>query len=326
MAVHGGAEVEAQHAAHLLVELLRRIASAEDAALVGKGQVVAVVGVGGALAQAVGPRAHLQVQPVADGLIGVVTAAPVADDHAVELPVVLQDLVKKDVVMTIVLVLIEVVGAHEAPGLALLNGGAEGGQVDLVKGAEAHLHVHLVAIFLVVVQGVVLHTGGHASRLEALDVGHHHARGQVGVFAHVLEVTASQRRAQDVDARSQDDVLATVEGLLAQALAVEAGHLGVPRGGQTGQRGEGHARVVGLAGLLPFVPQHVGPHAMRAVVGPQVGNAQAGHAGGRELRLGVDDAQLLVERHAAQRVLNALLQGLRLVKVDGRLRRCGAKG
>ena len=316
LAVHGGAEVEAQHAAHLLVELAGGVLSAEDGLLVGLRQEIALVGVRGTHRQAVGPRAHLQVETVADSLVGVVAAAPVADDHAVEAPVAFQHLVQQRGVMTVVLVLIEVVGTHETPCPTLLHGSAEGRQIDFVEGALADDDVHLVAVLLVVVQRIVLHAGGHALRLQALDVRSHHARGETGVFAHVLEVATVQGCAQNVDAGAQDDVLAAIEGFLAQALAVEAGHRGVPRCCQTGEGREGHARVVGLSGLLPLVPEHVGTHAVGAVVGPQVGDAQTGHAGCRELRLGMDDAQFLVERHAAEGIADALLQRLRLIEID----------
>ena len=101
-------------------------------------------------------------------------AAPVADDHTVEAPVALEDLVEQNIVMAVMLVLVEVVGTHDRPCPTLLDGRLEGWQVDLVQGTVAHLDVHLMAVLLVVVQTVVLHAGGHALRLESLHVGHHH--------------------------------------------------------------------------------------------------------------------------------------------------------
>ena len=101
-------------------------------------------------------------------------ASPVADDYAVEAPVVLQDMVEQDVVVAVVLVVVKVVGSHDGPGTALLHGGLEGGQVDLVQGTVADDDVDLVTVLLVVVQGVVLHAGGDATRLQSLNVGHHH--------------------------------------------------------------------------------------------------------------------------------------------------------
>ena len=132
-----------------------------------------------------------------------------------------------------------------------------------------------MTIFLVVVQGVVLHTGCDALRLEASDVWHHHPGCQPGVFAHILEVTASEGRTIDVHARTEHHALSTIESLLAQTLAIEAGHTGVPGGSETGEGREGHARVVGLSGLYPLIPEHVRTHAMRAVVCPEVRESEA---------------------------------------------------
>lgn len=56
-----------------------------------------------------------------------------------------------------------------------------------------------------------------------------------------------------------------------QAVAVEANQGGIPGGGQTGQCRKGYARVVGLSGLLPFVPENVGANTMGTVVSPEVG-------------------------------------------------------
>ena len=315
--VHRSTIEQAQHATHLVVQLLRGVTALTDGLLVGSSQVVGVVGIGLAHRQTVRPRAKLKVETVADGLVGVVTAAPVADNHPVEAPVVLQYLVEHRGVMAVVLVLIQVVGTHDGPRPTLLHGSTEGGQVDFVEGAVAHLDVHLVAILLIVVQGVVLHTGGHTLRLQTLHVGHHHARGKVGILTQILEVAPAERRAVDVHTRAQHHVLVAVQSLLAQALAVEAGQFGVPGGSQTGQCGECHTRVVGLSGLLPLVPEHVGAHTVGAVVRPQIGEAQPLHTRRRELRLRVYHSYLLVQRHALQGVIDALLQRLALVEIDG---------
>ena len=219
--------------------------------------------------------------------------------------------------MAIVLVVVQVVRAHYAPCAAFLHGGAEGREVDFAQRTVADDDVDLVAVHLVVVQRVVLDTRGDAVRLQSADVRHNHARRQQRVFAHVLEVASAQRRAQHVDARAQEHVLAAVKGFLAERLSVGAGHRRVPRSGKTRKRGEGHARVVGLPGLHPFVPKHVGTHAVGTVVGPELGYAEACHAWRAELALGVDDGYLLGRSHASEGVLHTLLYRFGIVKVDG---------
>ena len=219
--------------------------------------------------------------------------------------------------MAIVLVVVQVVRAHYAPCAAFLHGGAEGREVDFAQRTVADDDVDLVAVHLVVVQRVVLDTRGDAVRLQSADVRHNHARRQQRVFAHVLEVASAQRRAQHVDAGAQEHVLAAVEGFLAERLAIGESRLRIPRCGETRQRGKGHARVVGLPGLHPFVPKHIGAHAVRPVVGPELGYAQARHAGRAELALGVDYGDFLLRSHPPECVFDALLYWFCVVKIHG---------
>ena len=76
--------------------------------------------------------------------------------------------------MTIVLVFVEVIGAHDGPGTSLLYSSFEGGQVNLVQGTVADDDIYLMTVFLIIVQCIVLHTGSHPFRLQPLNVGHHH--------------------------------------------------------------------------------------------------------------------------------------------------------
>ena len=210
VAFHRRTEEEPQHTAHLIVEFLGGVAAFEDGLLVGIGEVVVVVGIGLAHRQTVGPCAELEVETVLDGFIGIVTAAPVGDDDTVEAPVVLQNLVEHRGIMAVVLVLIEVVGAHDGPGSALLHSSLEGGQVYLVEGTVGDDDVHLMTVFLVVVEGVMLHTGSDTLRLQALYVWHYHTGDQPGIFAHVFEVTTVEWGAEDVDARAEHHALVPV--------------------------------------------------------------------------------------------------------------------
>ena len=159
LTVHRRTIEQAEHAAHLVVEFLRRVLTLLDQLLVGIGHKVEIIGIGLAHRQSVGPGTELQVESVLDGLFGVVTAAPVGDDYTIVLPITLQDLVEHNVIVTVVLVLIEVVGAHDTPCATLSDGSLEGWQVDLMESTVRDDDVHLMAILLVVVQGIVLHTG-----------------------------------------------------------------------------------------------------------------------------------------------------------------------
>jgi hypothetical protein len=56
---------------------------------------------------------------------------------------------------------------------------------------------------------------------------------------------------------------------------------------------------------------------MRTIVRPHVGESETLHARAGELRLRMDDGNLLLEGHPAQGIVDALLNGLGLVEVDG---------
>ena len=216
VAIHRGAIEQAQHATHLFVEFLGGELSFLDELLVGYCHVVTVVGIGTSHLQAIGPCAKLQVKTIGDSLFCVMAATPVTDYHTIEAPVALQNLIQEDIVMAVVLVFIEVIGTHDGPCPTLLYSSTEGWQVDFVEGTVTDDDIHLMAIFLVIVQRIVLHTRCHTLRLQALHIGHHHLRGQIRVFTHILEVTTSQWCAVDVHTRSQNDTLVAIERLFAQ--------------------------------------------------------------------------------------------------------------
>ena len=259
---------QAQHAAHFVVEFIRAIFAGFNFPLVGEGQIVFVVGILGFHVEAVGAGTEFQVQAVGDGLVRVVATAPVADDGAVKAPLTLEDIVQQVLVVAAVLVFVKVIGTHDGPGTAFLHGRFEGRQVDFIEGTVVHDHIGRMAVDFVVVQGIVLDADGHFVALDSLDVVHGHPSGQVRVFPHILEITAAQGVAQDVQAGCQQNIFVAVAGFLSDALAVQGGHFGVPGGCQAGQGREGGAGIVRMVSLAPFVPQHVGADAVGAVGGP----------------------------------------------------------
>ena len=114
----------------------------------------------------------------------------------------------------------------------------------------------------------MLDARGYTVLLYAFNVRHDHCSRQAGVFAHVFEVSSVERCAVDVHARSEQDVLASIQCLLADAFTVEERHVSVPCSGKTGQRRERRAAVVGPSGLLPFVPLDLGTYAVRTIGAP----------------------------------------------------------
>ena len=127
----------AQVAAHLVVEHRDREGAVLQPGQEGRGQEVLVVGLAGA---------HLEVEALQDGLAGVVGAAPVGDDGALEAPLALQHLVEQVLVVAHVLAADLVVGAHDRERPALPHARLERRQVDLPERPLVHLHVDRAAV------------------------------------------------------------------------------------------------------------------------------------------------------------------------------------
>ena len=101
-----GAELQAEYAAHLVVEFLSAELAGLDPFKIGFCKMITVVNIRGAGGQAVGPSAVLEVEAVGDSLVGIVGASPVADHHSVEAPLALQDIHEHGLVVAEVLILI----------------------------------------------------------------------------------------------------------------------------------------------------------------------------------------------------------------------------
>ena len=212
-------------------------------------------------------RAHLDVHPVEGGQFCAVDPAPVRDDEAFETPFVLEDLVQQGIILAAVLAAEPVVGPHDAQGAGFPHGRAEGRQVNLAQGPLVHLDVDPPALNLLVVGRIMLGATGDALRLLALDVADGNAGGEERVLAHILEVAAAQRRAHDVQAGPEHDVLAALLCLLADHRAIFHGQVRVKRGGQAEGRGHGSREIVRAVHVPPAVA-HLLPHAHRTVVHP----------------------------------------------------------
>ena len=313
---HAGPEDGPQDAARLVIQALHRGASVLQAGQVRDTQVIEVVGIARAR-QPVGPRAHFDIQAVRHGLVVVAAAAPVGDDHAVEAPFAFQDVAEQALVVAVELAVEEVVGAHDGPGAAFGDRRLEGGKVDLIEGAVVHVHVGRGASCLLVVDGKVLYAGRHAVLLYASHIGDDHLGGQIRVLTHVFEGAAVEGGASHVDAGTQQDVLAAVAGLFADAPAEEQGVLPVPGGGERRKGGISGAGVIGPSGLAPLVPEDLGPYAVGAVRMPDLRDAQPGDTGRTELGLGVGHRHLFLQGHPGEGVLHPLFKRGGGVQVSG---------
>ena len=240
--------------------------------------------------------------------VGLMHAAPVGHHFAVKAPVGFQNVLQQKRTGAGMVAVDEVVGTHDRPDLALLDGGLEGGQINFPQRAFADGRVHGVAVGLLVVAGKMLDARGNATALHSLDVGHRQPRRQKRVFAEILAVAPAQRRAVDVDRRPQQHPRAGafVRGLLADGLPDLPDQIGVPRRGHQHagrkRRGRPFRRGLAAAHTLAGVGHGHFRHA-------QPGNRLDGEAGAAEQR------QLFIGRQPAGQILHAPLQRSRGVLI-----------
>ena len=115
LAVHGGTIEEAQHTAHLVVKLAGAVLAFLYTFYIRSGHEVIVIGIGSTHGKSVGPGAKFHVKSVLHSLVGIVSTTPVAHHHTVKLPVTLQNLVESPLIVAVMLVLVEIIGAHDGP-------------------------------------------------------------------------------------------------------------------------------------------------------------------------------------------------------------------
>ena len=240
-------------------------------------------------------------------------AAPVGHHYPVKLPVLFQYLLEQNFVVAGVLPAEFIVSSHHRPGAAFLYGTLEGRQVYLVQSTVAEVHVDMSAPQFLVVQGIMLDADSDPVLLHLADIGHAHHACQIGVFAHVFEVSSVQGRTVDVDAGAQKHVFLAIAGFFADGFSILGGHFGVPGSSQAGQCGESRDAVVRPAGISPIVPVDFRPHAVRAVAHPQSGDAQTGDSRRAEFTLGVAQSDFFFQCHAPESVFHPCFHGLGII-------------
>ena len=193
----------------------------------------------------------------ADALHVIVGAAPVGDNGTLVAPVVHQNVLQEVLAFVGINAVDLVIGAHDGLGLAFLHGNLKAGEVDLTEGTLVHHAVVGHTAQLLAVGGKVLGAGGDAVLLYAAHEGRSHLTAQVGVFGEILEVTAAQRAALDVQAGAQQHVHIQAGSFFTHQTAHLLAQLRIPavgHGGSGGQAGGGYtgiqAQVIARAHLL----------------------------------------------------------------------------
>ena len=250
---------------------------------------------------------HLQILSAVGRGHAVVGRAPVRHYQTVEAPILFYDLREQVMILRSVLAVDEVVRVHDRADVRLFHSGLECGQINLAHRPLVNARVRVVSVELGVVAHVVLDGRRDALRLNAADVADGDTRGEVWVFAEVLEVATVHRRAIDVHARPQEKVDALRARVAPYLRADALGQLRVPSGRE--RDAAGHRR--GGAEVA---------NAQRAVGHLQSRKAEARHVAYEEAVHAAEHVYLLFERHLFEYELDAPLDIGRRLRGPGRRR------
>ena len=225
--------------------------------------------------QTVGPSTKLEVKTIIKSLSSILDTAPIRNYSTIKAPLITQDVNQHSLIVAAVLILVEVVRAHNRPSATLLNCSLECRQIDLVECTIANTYIHIVTFELLVIERIVLHARSYAILLHLLNIGNNHLACQVGILTHILKITAIEGSTIDIDTRTEQHSLITIASLLTDSLTIHCSHCGIPRCSQAGQCGECHTMVVSPISTLPLIPEHLLADTMRAISTPHLGNTKA---------------------------------------------------
>ena len=227
---------------------------------------------------------------------------PVGHHDALEAPFIAQHVLQQPEAFRGVGSVDLVVGTHDRPRTAFLDGDLEALQVQLAQRTLADLHVDGVAVPFMVVGRVMLGRRAHILRLDSADHGGGHLAGNQRIFRVVLEVSASQRIAMQVQGRRQKDIDPIGRRFRSHGLAHTFDQCIVPCAGQ--QRG--NRKGGGVEGLIRrVVPRRVDAQTGRPIGQNDRGNAQscngkgrAGRTGNPAVHINANNRPLHAPRHA----------------------------
>ena len=149
---------------------------------------------------------HQQVVACLHLLHGIRPRKPVGHHDALEAPFIAQHVLQQPGAFRGVGSVDLVVGTHDRPWTAFLDGDLETLQVKLAQRTLADLHVDGVAVPFMVVGRVMLGRRAHILRLDSANHGGGHLAGDQRIFRVVLEVSATQWIAMQVQGRCQKDI------------------------------------------------------------------------------------------------------------------------
>src|SRR5512135_2833671 len=106
---------------------------------------------------------------------------------------------------------------HDRPGMSLFYDGLEGGEIDLAQGALIDHRIAPEALKFLVIAGEMFERCAYSLALNSFHIADCHPASQVWIFCISLEVPATQRRADDVNAGTQDNIASHGVSFLSQS-------------------------------------------------------------------------------------------------------------
>ena len=186
------ADYEFKHSAHVAV----KVGDREGAVLDGGHDAVYFI---------LHARLH-KVVACLDSVHGAFLVAPVSHDYALEAPLVTKyggqeivALLGKDPVDL-------VVRAHDRPRVGFADSDLESLEVKFTQSPDVHTGIIGHTVNFLVVGCEVLYAHSHTVVLDAAYIGSGHFSGKERVFGEIFEITAAERVAVEVLARSQEHV------------------------------------------------------------------------------------------------------------------------
>ena len=141
--------------------------------------------------------------------------SPVRQDPAGKMPVALQYLVEKKIILAGIGAVDTIVGAHDRAGFAAFDREFEGEQIRFPCRLLADIGAqHHAAVFLIV-EREMFDRGNHMRALDACDFGTRHGSGEQRIFARIFEGAAAARFAREIHGAGEHDVVGTVARLVA---------------------------------------------------------------------------------------------------------------
>ena len=198
---------------------------------------------------------------------------PVGHHNTLVAPVFTQDFCQEVVVTHRKLAIDLVIRSHDGPRVTLAHGNLEAAQIEFAGSTLADTLIDAGTVGLLRVDGKVLGRHARTLALYAIDVGSGYLSCQQRILRVIFKVTATQRIAVQVHARSEDDVTTVFLGFVANGLTHLSDQFRVPRRCQTGTDGESSGIVRLAVALTGGVDAHTG----RAVGEHGGRNAQAGY-------------------------------------------------